>query len=127
MLTQPAAKRRQAIARTRPLRTIIVVGRPGQQLPESAFESLDYDIVVLEPLTRAYTQIKRVIPAMIIMCLSLDDHESYQLLSMLKLDRETASIPIRIHAALEQQEEPDPDAEHRQEAEELAIASLPMN
>lgn len=103
MLTQPA-ERIHPLGRTHALRTIIVVGQPGQQVPESAFDGLDYDVVVLEPVTHAYSQIRRVKPALIVMSLSLDDGECFQLLTMLRLDQETASIPIRMFVASEEEE-----------------------
>jgi CheY-like chemotaxis protein len=99
MLTQTTE--RHPVGRTHALRTVIVVGKPGQQVPESAFDTLEYDVVVLEPVTHAYTQVRRVSPTLIVMCLSLDDIDSFQLLTMLRLDPETASIPIRMFVASE--------------------------
>jgi len=100
MLTQ-TTERIHPTGRTHALRTVIVVGQPGQQVPESAFDTLEYDVVVLEPVTHAYAQVRRVKPALIVLCLSLDDLDCFQLLTMLRLDRETASIPIRMFVASE--------------------------
>jgi CheY-like chemotaxis protein len=92
------------------LRTVLVVGRPGQIVPDSAFASLDYDVVVVEPLARAYSQIKRVKPTLVILCLAFGDIDGCHLLSMLKLDRETASIPIRTCGAVDAEtDESEPD------------------
>ena len=125
MLTQ-SAERIHPIGRTRALRTIIIVGQPGQQVPESAFDGLDYDVVVLEPLTHAYSQVRRVKPALIVMSLSLDDDDCFQLLTMLKLDRETASIPIRMFVASEE-EAPGEEVENTDVDESFATMPLSMN
>src|SRR5262249_50463983 len=114
MLTQ-SAERIQRIERNHPLRTVIVVGQPGQQVPECAFDNLDYDIVVLEPLAHAYSQIRRVKPTLIVLCLSLDDVDCFQLLTMLRVDRETAAIPIRMFVG------------SQTEAEEEEVASADVN
>lgn len=99
MLTS-VAERTQTVARPHVLRTVIVVGQPGQELPDSALDTIDYDIVVLEPLAHAYSQIKRVQPMLVIITMAFDDMQGCLLMSMLKLDPETASIPIRAYAAL---------------------------
>ena len=106
MLTHDTV-RLQPTVKTPALRTVLVVGRPGQIVPDSAFASLDYDVIVVEPLSRAYSQIKRVQPTLIIMCLAFGDIDGCHLLSMLKLDRETASIPIRTCAAAEPETDDD--------------------
>jgi CheY-like chemotaxis protein len=126
MLTQQPIERISPTGRTQALRTVIVVGQPGQQVPESAFDALGYDIVVLEPLARAYTQIKRVMPTVIVMSVSLDDLESFQLLTMLKLDPATASIPVRLFVAPET-EESDEEVAMPDNAESFASIPLSMN
>ena len=125
MLTQ-TTERIHPTGRTRALRTVIVVGQPGQQVPESAFDTLEYDVVVLEPVTHAYAQVRRVKPALIVLCVSLDDLDCFQLLTMLRLDRETASIPIRMFVA----SEAEPAAEEVTNAdvsESFATVPLSMN
>jgi len=113
MLTQ-TTERIHPIGRTHALRTVIVVGQPGQQVPESAFDNLEYDVVVLEPIAHAYSQVRRVKPTLIVMSLSLDDLDCFQLLTMLRLDPETASIPIRMFVG----------SEEEAPAEEVANADL---
>ena len=123
MLTHDTV-RLHPVVKTPTLRTVLVVGRPGQIVPDSAFAALDYDVVVVEPLARAYSQIKRVQPTLIIMCLAFGDVEGCHLLSMLKLDRETASIPIRTCEALE---EADADADDDEADEVSAFKTLPLS
>ena len=125
MLTQ-SAERIHKVERTPALRTIIVVGQPGQQVPESAFDNLDYDVVVLEPLAHAYSQVRRVKPTLIVMCLSLDDLDCFNLLTMLRLDRETASIPIRMFVASET-ETPEEEVATAEMSETLTTMPLAMN
>jgi hypothetical protein len=121
MLTHDTV-RLHPVVKTPALRTVLIVGRPGQVVPNSAFDSLDYDIVVVEPLARAYSQIKRVKPTLVIMCFAFGDVESCHLLSMLKLDRETASIPIRTCGVAE------PDADDDSESDEANMfKSLPLS
>jgi len=125
MLTQHT-ERIHPTGRTHALRTIIVVGQPGQQVPESAFENLDYDVVVLEPVAHAYSQIRRVKPTLIVMSLSLDDIECFQLLTMLRLDRETASIPIRMFVGSEE-ETPEEEVANTDLSETFTTMPLSMN
>jgi PleD family two-component response regulator len=89
----------RAFATTRVPRQVVVVSRnPGQCVPGSVMDAEDYDVVVLESPARAYSQIKRVKPNLVIMCFSFDDLECFQVLSMLKVDVETARIPVRMYA-----------------------------
>ena len=125
MLTQ-SAERFHPIGRTHALRTVIVVGQPGQQVPESAFDNLEYDVVVLEPLTHAYSQVRRVKPTLIVMCLSLDDVDCFQLLTMLRLDQETASIPIRMFVASET-ETPEEEVANVDVSDTFATVPVSMN
>jgi DNA-binding response OmpR family regulator len=59
----------------------------------------DYDVIVLEPIAHAYSQIKRIAPNLIILCLSFDDPEAFQVLSMLHMDGDTARIPLLTYTA----------------------------
>lgn len=125
MLTQ-TNERIHPIGRTHALRTVIVVGQPGQQVPESPFDTLDYDVVVLEPVTHAYSQVRRVKPALIVMCVSLDDLDCFQLLTMLRLDPETSSIPIRMFVGSEA-EAPAEEAPTADVGETFVAVPLSMN
>ena len=53
-----------------------------------------YDVVFVESSTHAYSQIRRVQPDLVILCLEFDDAEGLNVLSMLKLDAETRDIPV---------------------------------
>ena len=113
--------RPQPSLKTQTLRTVLVVGRPGQIVPDSAFNSLDYDVVVVEPLARAYSQIKRVKPTLVVLCLAFGDIDGCHLLSMLKLDGETASIPIRTCGVI------DAETDESEEDESNPFKNLPLS
>ena len=123
MLTHDTV-RLHPVVKTSTLRTVLVVGRPGQIVPDSAFASLDYDVVVVEPLASAYSQIKRVKPTLVILCLAFGDIEGCHLLSMLKLDGETASIPIRTCGVIEAESDDDSEPD---EADAFKHLPLSMN
>ena len=52
------------------------------------------DVVFVESSEHAYSQIKRVQPNLVILCVRIDDANGFQVLSMLKLDDDTRAIPV---------------------------------
>ena len=76
-------------------KVVIVNGTPGiLDMVETALDAGHYDVVFVESSRHAYSQIKRVLPNLVILCLHVDDMEGFQVLSMLKLDEETRAIPV---------------------------------
>jgi PleD family two-component response regulator len=74
-------------------KVVIVNGSPKiLETLETVLEAGRYDIVFVESSTHAYSQIKRVQPNLVILCVRVDDIETFQVLSMLKLDDETRQI-----------------------------------
>ena len=61
---------------------------------ESVLDAGRYDMVFVESGERAYSQIKKVQPNLVIVCARIEQLESFQLLTMLKLDDETRTIPV---------------------------------
>jgi CheY-like chemotaxis protein len=53
-----------------------------------------YDVVFVESTDHAYSQIKRVRPQLVILCVRIEDRGAFQVLSMLKLDADTRDIPV---------------------------------
>jgi len=53
-----------------------------------------YDVVFVESNDHAYSQIKRERPALVILCLDMHELNGFRVLSMLKLDEDTRSIPL---------------------------------
>ena len=63
-------------------------------LLETVLDAGHYDVVFVESQEHAYSQIKRVLPHLVILCVRIEDRDSFQVLSMLKLDEETRGIPV---------------------------------
>ena len=87
------------------------------QLLETALDAGRYDIVFVESNEHACSQIKRVQPNLVILCVHIDDVEGFQVLSMLKLDDDTRQIPVLTYTteydARESDDEPsEPSDEH---------------
>ena len=61
---------------------------------ETVLDAGNYDIVFVESAEHAYSQIKRVQPNLVILCVDLDEPAAFHVLSMLKLDQATRHIAI---------------------------------
>ena len=84
----------------RPIRTVTVVSRnPDHPLCDTLLRAVDHDVVFVESIAHAYSQIKRVTPDLVIVCVSSDDADGLRVLSMLALDRETSRIPVVTYLA----------------------------
>jgi CheY-like chemotaxis protein len=64
------------------------------ELLETVLDAGHYDVVFVESSARAYSQIKRVQPNLVILCVRIEDMNGFQVLSMLKLDEDTRGIPV---------------------------------
>ena len=75
---------------------VVVVSKQSQLngLLETVLDAGQYDVVFVESTEHAYSHIKRLTPHLIIVCLDIDDMDGFQVLSMLKLDTETRTIPL---------------------------------
>jgi two-component system phosphate regulon response regulator PhoB len=78
---------------------------------EPVLDAGNYDVVFVESTAHAYSQIRRVRPDLVILCLALDDVEGLQVLSMLKLDAETRDIPVVTYTSTADDEEPEEEAD----------------
>src|SRR5262245_33688215 len=74
--------------------TVLVTDDPGLDALGVLIDSPDIDVAVFESPAKAYLRIKREKPATVIVYLSIDSATEFLLLTMLKLDPETAGIPI---------------------------------
>lgn len=89
------ARARSARARSGAQRALIVNGnRDVLQVLEPVLDAGRYDIVFVESSEHAYSQVRRVQPDLVILCLAFDDAEGLSVLSMLKLDASTRDIPV---------------------------------
>ncbi|HJZ75747.1 MAG TPA: hypothetical protein VKE51_28635 [Vicinamibacterales bacterium] len=85
----------QRVSRPNISRTVSVVARdPQPAVLDTVLEAGENDVIFMESIEHAYSGIKRSMPDMVIVCLGIDDPESFHLLSMLALDAETAQIPV---------------------------------
>jgi PleD family two-component response regulator len=76
-------------------KVVIVNGSPEiLDMLETVLDAGHYDVVFVESSEHAYSQIKRVQPNLVILCVRIDDADGFQVLSMLKLDDETREIPV---------------------------------
>ena len=76
-------------------KVVIVNGSPEMlETLETVLDAGHYDVVFVESSEHAYSQIKRVQPDLVILCVRIDAGDGFQVLSMLKLDDETRGIPV---------------------------------
>lgn len=68
------------------------------ELLETVLEAGHYNVVFVEAAEHAYSQIKRVRPNLVILCVQLEEMNGFQVLSMLKLDPDTREIPVLTYA-----------------------------
>lgn len=81
-------------------KVVIVNGSPeALALVENVLRAGHYDVIFIESVAHAYSHIKRVQPNLVIICMRFEDLETFQVLSMLKLDDDTRSIPVLTYTA----------------------------
>jgi PleD family two-component response regulator len=98
MMTTPNHTERNAGtgALTQAVQNVVIVNGNAAILDmvEMALDAGHYDVVFVESSEHAYSQIKRVQPNLVILCVRIDDADGFQVLSMLKLDDDTRAIPV---------------------------------
>jgi len=79
-----------------PVQKVVVVNGNTEVLGmlESVLDAGRYDMVFVESGEHAYSQIKKVLPNLVILCTRIERLEGFQLLTMLKLDAQTRDIPV---------------------------------
>jgi CheY-like chemotaxis protein len=117
---------RRPVSTARAVQKVVIVnGSPAiLELLETVLDAGRYDIVFVESSAHAYSQIKRVQPNLVILCVRIDDMETFQVLSMLKLDQETAQIPILTYTADVEGQETEEEADEPSEAEIFASTQV---
>ena len=89
-------------------KVVIVNGNTSMlEMLEDLLEAGHYDVVFVESSEHAYSQIKKVQPHLVILCMQIDDHSGFQVLSMLKLDVATERIPVLTYTSDGEDEEPE--------------------
>lgn len=119
MLTQATSANTLAIgavARRSAQKVLIVNGDSDVlEVLEPVLEAGNYDIVFVEASTHAYSQIKRVQPDLVILCLRIDDADGFQVLSMLKLDPDTRNIPLVTYTAPSESDDTEPTEDEEED------------
>lgn len=103
MMTNPYTHKRRAAPDPMPavIRKVVIVNGSTATLPmlETLLEAGQYDVVFVESTNHAYSQIKKTMPDLVILCVRVEDLDGFQVLSMLKLDEDTHGIPVLTCAA----------------------------
>jgi len=109
-------------------KVVIVNGSPDTlQLFEMVLDAGHYDVVFVESNNHAYSQIRRVLPNLVILCVQIDEIEGFQVLSMLKLDEATRGIPVLTYTAPNNVPEDEEDNPEAPEVELLTKTAEYMN
>ena len=85
----------------KPVQKVVIVNGNAELLGllETVLDAGRYDMVFVESSGRAYSQIRKVLPDLIILCARIEDLDTFTLLTMVKLDDETRNIPILTYTA----------------------------
>jgi len=78
------------------LKRVAIVGGSAELLDwlEPVLEAGDYQMLFIDPEDEPYSRIRVALPDLIVLAVRIEDLEAFGLMSMLKLDPETATIPL---------------------------------
>ena len=110
-----------------PVQKVVVVNGNTEVLGmlETVLDAGRYDMVFVESSDRAYSQIKKVLPNLVILCARIEELEGFQLLTMLKLDDETRNIPVLTYTTEYEGQDFDAAITQLAEEEENLLPSRP--
>lgn len=87
-----------AIARqgTKGLQKVAVINGSSEVLDllEVVLDAGHYDVIFMDSNEHAYSQVRRLQPHMVLLCMQIEDVEAFHVLSMLKMDENTKRIPV---------------------------------
>jgi CheY-like chemotaxis protein len=114
-------------ALTQAVQNVVIVNGNAAVLDmvETALDAGHYDVVFVENSRHAYSQIKRVLPNLVILCLHVDDMDGFQVLSMLKLDEDTRSIPVLTYTTQVEQPSDEEEADEPSDSETIFVGTKP--
>jgi CheY-like chemotaxis protein len=114
-------------ALTQTVQNVVIVNGNAAILDmvEMALDAGHYDVVFVENSRHAYSQIKRVLPNLVILCLQVDDMDGFQVLSMLKLDEDTKSIPVLTYTTQVESSGDQEEASEPSDTETLFVGNKP--
>lgn len=110
-----------------PIQKVVVVNGSTEVLGtlEAVLDAGRYDMVFVESGDHAYSQIKRVLPNLVILCARIEHLEGFQLLTMLKLDPDTREIPVLTYTTEYEGQDFDAAIAQLAEEEEEMLPSRP--
>jgi len=109
---------RRQVTSTAAQKVVIVNGSAEiLELLETVLDNGHYDVVFVESSQHAYSQIKRVQPNLVILCVRIEDVDGFQVLSMLKLDEETRAIPVLTYTTENDGDDADEEVQEPSETE----------
>ena len=112
---------RQVAPATMTQKVVIVNGSAEiLDLLETVLDAGHYDVVFVESSSHAYSQIKRVQPNLVILCVRIDEMDGLHVLSMLKLDVDTKHIPVLTYTTEYDGQEQDEEVAEPSDVEILA-------
>ena len=110
---------------------VVIVNGSAEMLAllETVLDAGHYDVVFVESSEHAYSQIKRVQPNLVVLCMRIEDRSGFQVLSMLKLDDETRGIPVLTYTTEFEGQETEIEEMEASDMELLSASApaLPMN
>jgi CheY-like chemotaxis protein len=92
---------------------------------ETVLEAGRYDMVFVESSDHAYSQIKKVLPNLVILCTRIEQLDGFQLLTMLKMDGDTRRIPVLTYTTEQEGQDFDEVISQLAEDEEDTLPSRP--
>jgi CheY-like chemotaxis protein len=100
---------------------VVIVNGSTQMLEllETVLDAGHYDVVFVESSDHAYSQIKRVQPNLVILCVRVEEMDGLHVLSMLKLDGDTKHIPVLTYTTEYGNEEQDEEVAEPSDVEML--------
>ena len=113
-----------------PAQKVVIVNGNAEilELLETVLDAGQYHVVFVESNAHAYSQIKRVQPNLVILCLRIEDTNGFRVLSMLKLDCETREIPVLTYTTEYEGQETECDGlEYADDAMPVVMPALRMN
>lgn len=121
--------RTNAVRATSAVQKVVVVNGNTEVIGmlETVLDAGRYDMVFVESGDRAYSQVKKVLPNLVILCTRIEELDGFQLLTMLKLDPDTRDIPVLTYTTeYEGQDFDEAISQLAEEEEEMLPATRPV-
>jgi CheY-like chemotaxis protein len=109
------------VATANPTQRVVIVNGSLEvlELIETILKAGHYDVVFVESNQHAYSQIRRVQPDLVILCVRIDSLDGFQVLSMLKLDEKTREIPVLTYTTEYEGQDSEKDATEVMEQDDV--------